>query len=171
MAHIVTCVYCKEKFNRDKEPFYQVSKRRYAHPECQKEFDKNKTQEEKDLETLEKYIMFLFKEEYITPRIRKQLNIYKQEYDYTYSGIFKALKWWFEVKGNSVEKANGGIGIVPYIYNDAKMYYYSLFIAQCANQGKDIKQYIPKARKINIPPPTIERQERKLFDINTEGWT
>lgn len=34
MAHIVTCIYCKKKFDRDKYPFVQVSPRRYAHKEC-----------------------------------------------------------------------------------------------------------------------------------------
>ena len=34
MAHIVTCIYCKKKFDRDKSLFVQVSNRRYAHPEC-----------------------------------------------------------------------------------------------------------------------------------------
>jgi hypothetical protein len=34
MAHIVTCIYCKKKFDRDKFPFVQVSQRRYAHQEC-----------------------------------------------------------------------------------------------------------------------------------------
>ena len=54
-AHYVTCVYCGERFNRDKEPTTQVSARRYAHKECAEKHEVNKSQEEKDLEALEKY--------------------------------------------------------------------------------------------------------------------
>ena len=34
MAHLVTCLYCGKKVDRDKIPMIKVSARRYAHPEC-----------------------------------------------------------------------------------------------------------------------------------------
>ena len=34
MAHPVKCFYCKAVFDRDKEPFVQVSAARYAHKYC-----------------------------------------------------------------------------------------------------------------------------------------
>lgn len=34
MAHIVTCQYCKAKFDRDKHEFVLVGNRRYAHASC-----------------------------------------------------------------------------------------------------------------------------------------
>ena len=37
MAHIVTCQYCRKKFDRDKIPFVQISPKRYAHKDCSKE--------------------------------------------------------------------------------------------------------------------------------------
>ena len=48
MAHIVTCIYCKKKFDRDKFPFIQVSQRRYAHQECSLTEDQKKDKEEQD---------------------------------------------------------------------------------------------------------------------------
>jgi hypothetical protein len=48
------------------------------------------------------------------------------KYNYTYSGIHRSLEYFYEVKGNSLDKANGGIGIVPFVYQDAYNYYYSL---------------------------------------------
>ena len=68
MAHNVICIYCKEKFDRDKEPFVQVSPRRYAHAECAKDKYIDKTQEEKDYEELENYIKKLFNEDYMNAR-------------------------------------------------------------------------------------------------------
>ena len=111
MAHWVTCVYCKERFDRDKEPTTQISARRYAHKECAEKNQKEKSQEEKDLEQLEAYIMKLFNEPYVNARIRKQIKDYKNQYDYTYSGMLKTLIWFYEIKGNSIDKANGGIGM------------------------------------------------------------
>lgn len=34
MAHMVTCQYCKAKFDRDKHEFVLVGKKRYAHASC-----------------------------------------------------------------------------------------------------------------------------------------
>lgn len=124
-----------------------------------------KTKEDKDKESLEKYIMKLFKEDYINPRIRKQLNQYINEYHYTYSGIHKALIYFFEIKHNSIEKANGGIGIVPWCYKNAYDYYYSLWQAQQANKDKKISTYIPKEIEIIITPPKREIKKRKLFSF------
>ena len=167
--HYVTCVYCKERFNRDKVPTKQIGARRYAHKECAENYEKNKSQEDKDLEELEAYIMKLFNETYINPRIKKQIKDYKENYNYTYSGILKTLIYWFDIKGNSIEKANGGIGIVPYIYNTALNYYYTLFLAQMANSDKDIENYKPKVKIIEIYPPETTVKRIKLFDLGEDA--
>lgn len=56
------------------------------------------------------------------------MNDYIREYQYTYSGMLKALVYFYEVKGNNKNKANGGIGIIPFIYKDAYNYYYNLWM-------------------------------------------
>jgi hypothetical protein len=48
--------------------------------------------------------------------------------EYTYSGIKRTLEYFYEVKKNSIEKANGGIGIVPWVYEEAKRYYYNQWL-------------------------------------------
>ena len=50
MAHYVTCKFCKERFDRDKEPTVKISERRYAHKSCAEKQEALKTQDEKDLE-------------------------------------------------------------------------------------------------------------------------
>ena len=50
MAHIVICKYCGEKFDRDKEPFIEVSCRRYSHKACYDKIENAIPQEEKDYE-------------------------------------------------------------------------------------------------------------------------
>ncbi len=165
MAHYVTCIHCKEKFNRDKEDFIQISERRYAHKKCAEAADAEKDQELKDLEALEEYIMKVLDEEYITARVRKQIKDFKKEYNYTYSGMLKSLIWWYEVKGNSAEKANGGIGILPFIYNDAADYYYHLYLAKIANADKEVTNYKPIIKEVTIQAPFITLPTPKLFEF------
>ena len=80
MAHYVNCIYCKKRFDRDKVSTVQVSARRYAHKECAENYENNKSQEEKDIEALEKYIMKLFNEDYVNARVRKQIKEYREQY-------------------------------------------------------------------------------------------
>ena len=166
MAHIVTCPYCHVKFDRDKEKFVQISARRYAHPKCYQEAENNKSQEQKDQEALEQYIMNLFKEPYLNARIKKQIKDFQAEYQYTYSGMLKTLVYWYEIKGNSIEKANGGIGIIPYVYKDALNYYYSLYLAKIANEDKNIEEYQPLIKEFNIESPRTYIREPRLFNLD-----
>jgi hypothetical protein len=168
MAHIVTCIYCKKKFDRDKFPFIQVSQRRYAHQECSLTEDQKKNKEEQDKIDLENYIMKLLKVDYIDVRVRKQIKQYREEYNYTYSGIHKALVYFYEVKGNPTEKANGGIGIVPYVYQNAYNYYLAIWQAQQRNQDKVLHDYTPKVKEIVIPRPQRKVKKRELFTFLDE---
>ena len=112
---------------------------------------------------LEEYIIKLLCDDFITPRVRKQINTYIEQYQYTYSGIRKALVYFYEIKGNSTEKANGGIGIVPYVYKDAFNYYYSIWEANQKNQDKDVQEFVSKEKVIKIEPPKRNLRKRKLF--------
>ncbi len=165
MAHTVTCVYCKNKFDRDKQPYVQISERRYAHKKCSDDtLAQAKANEEARL-SLEQYIIKLLKLDYLEPRIQKQIKIYINDNHYTYSGIEKSLRYFYEVKGNSIEKANGGIGIVPYVYKDAYNYYYAQWEAQQKNKDKKVENYIPKEEIIVIKPPQRKVKKRKLFSF------
>ena len=119
-------------------------------------------------EKLDRYIMKLFKTDYVNQRIRRQINDFIKEYNYSYSGIRKSLAYFYEVKGNPIDKANGGIGIVPYIYQDAYRYYYSLWEAKQKNQSKDIESYKPQEVVITIPAPQRNVKKRKLFTFLDE---
>jgi len=162
---IAKCYYCGEQFDRNQEEWVAVSARRYAHKKCHDEVQSNKTQEEIDYENLLQYIKKTYCYTAIPAKITRQITDYKKQYNFTYSGMLKALKWWFEIKRNSIEDANGGIGILPYIYNDAKTYYYGLFIANMINEGKRINN---KVEEIEIAPPQVYVQPPKLFSIEEE---
>lgn len=167
MAHLVKCKICGIQFDRDKISCVQIGKR-YAHIECAEKQESEKTQEQKDLEALESYILQLLKIDFIDARIRRSINDYHTKNNYSYSGILRSLIYHYEVKGNSVSKANGGIGIVPFVYRDAYNYYYNLFLAQQQNTGKNIESYIPDEIEIKIFSPKRKQITRPRFSFLDE---
>ena len=124
--------------------------------------------EDLDKEKFEEYVKNLLGESYINARVRKQMNDYIREYQYTYSGMLKALVYFYEVKGNNKNKANGGIGIIPFIYKDAYNYYYNLWMIQQSNKDKNVIDYVPKLKEIKIPIPKKEPRKRSVFTFLDE---
>ena len=164
--HKCKCVYCQNTFDRDKLPFVQISERRYAHKECADKFQSQKTQDEKDYDALADYIEKLFGVGYISAKIAKQIKDMRTTYGYTYSGMLGTLMYWYEVRGGVLEKANGGVGIVPYKYDEAKEYYLKI---QQANQiNANIKGFKTKVTEITIEPPKPEERKPRLFNLEEE---
>lgn len=171
MPHKVKCFYCGKYFDRDKVACKKITGTRYAHAECNE--DTINTQEDsakEDLAKLEAYIKKLFKTEYVNQRIKKQINDFFNNYNYTYSGMLKALIYTYEIKGNSIEKANGGIGIIPYVYDNAYKYYHAIWLAQQFNDAQPIEQYKPEETVVIITSPRRKDKRKKLFAfLDREG--
>lgn len=149
----VKCPYCDKYFHRELEEYVQINKTRYAHKACYDRHNAEMSQEERDYEVLVKFIKQLFQIDALSAKIKKQIEDYHDNKSYTYSGIYKSLVWFYQIKGNSIDKANGGIGIVPYVYEDAKNYYTAMWLASQQNQAKPIEQWKPQVIEIHIPPP------------------
>lgn len=158
MPHAVKCYYCGEIFDRDREEYIEIANRRYAHKDCA-------VQGNNDLKELEEYIKKIFCETSVNAKIKKQINDFRKEYGYTYSGILKCLKWWFEVQGNTIDKAAGGIGIVPFIYKEVEKYYYTLYLAQEKNKNKELNKQIVE---VIVSPPERDGTKKKFFNIEVE---
>lgn len=168
---MVKCPICGQQFDANVEPYVMVNARRYAHKACAETAEENKTKEQKDKEILENYIKSLFGISSITPKIRKQIDTFHKEKNYSYSGMYKSLKYFFEIKGNPIEKANGGIGIIPWIWDDALKYWRALWEAQQQNEGLDINNYVLPAKEVHISTPERQpmKHTRKLFSFLDEG--
>lgn len=164
--HLVKCFYCGKTFDAAQEPYTKPRANRYAHAACDQQANANKTQEEKDYEALVEYIKQLFGTP--NPRVWKQLKEFKDVYNYTYSGMLKTLIWWFEIKHADIEKANGGIGIIPYVYDQALQYYYALYLAQIANEDKDIEHYQVRVREFFIEEPKVTLKPPRLFKFEED---
>lgn len=153
-VHNVKCSICGQIFDRDKIEFVMTSSRRYAHKSC---FDKRQeglSEEDKYKEKIYEYARQLYKENYNKKKIETQLiKMMKENVNYTYSGVFKTLVYWYEVKQGDIEKSRYGIGIVPYVYDAAFNYYKELWLTQQINAEKNIADYLPKIKKVKIQNP------------------
>ena len=162
--HKVKCTVCGETFDRDKINFVQTSPNRYAHATCVAQQDDTYDKTEQEYKELERYIKQLFGEQYIDVKVKKQIMEYRKNYNYTYTGMLKSLIWFYEIKGNKKDKANGGIAIIPWIYKDAMEYYYTLYNAEIANSTKTLND-ISSVTEVIIHSPIAQRKKKKLFDI------
>ena len=164
--HNVKCVFCNQIFDANVEPYIKVSNgRRYAHQACAAAAEKKEVQEKNNLEILEDYIKYLYHTDTLDPKISKQIQklVNMPNSKYTYSGIQRALQYFYEVKKNPLPADTMTIGIVEWIYQDAYNYYYNLWHAQQLNKDKDIGSYIPQVKEVAIPSPERKIKKRKLF--------
>lgn len=120
----VKCPECETDLFRDVEPFITHSKRHY-HEEC---FNKLQIRKQHRAELLD-YICELYKIPIVNGLMLKQIKEFEDEYKYTLKGIQMSLHYFHVIDGNPVDIENSkyktakGIGIVPYIYEEARNYY------------------------------------------------
>ena len=160
------CAICGKEFDRNAIQAVRHGTRRYSHWTCEPDGELVPMEKkDEDLQKLLEYINILFKGQQNQAKVNQSIKKFHSEFGYSYSGIQKALYYFYEIKHNSIDKANGGISIVPFVYKDAYNYYYDLFMAQQRNENK--KPFIERVREIIIKPPKVEKPI-KLFDLDKE---
>ena len=165
--HIVKCFVCGKSFDLNSEQGVRHGTRRYSHATCEPENTnfvpmEQISKEEKELRELKDYINNKYKDKANWQLINKQIKSFVAEYHYTYSGILKTLIYFYDVKGNSVENSNGGIGIVQFQYQECYQYYYQLYLAQEKNKNNKIDYQF---KEIVIQKPK-QRFFNKLFNLD-----
>jgi len=168
----VKCPICEKFFDYSKEQAVKYSKRRYAHIACYPEGEIVPLPEtsvaNKDRQAILDYCKEIFGKSANYPTISKQIKNYTEKENYSYTGILKTLYYFYNIKGNSPAKANGSIAIVPYAYKDAMNYYYTLYMAQSANQTKNLRELTQKEIIYEIKVPEPKPAKIKLFDLGEE---
>ncbi len=136
---IVHCKFCGGEIDRSKDTDWcQVNQRRYAHIKCYSDREKVLN---KELETpsdentsftsniwLDELYNLLKYDLKVVPNfilIKSQFNNFQNSpsKQMTAKGIYFAIKYFYEIKHNDWGKSKGGIGIVPYIYDESKEYW------------------------------------------------
>ena len=140
---------------------------RYWHPDCLRE-DRNKKERKMAEEMGRKAIFNYLIDLGMKPNYDfwgRQRNDFINKYGYCDSGILMALKYWFGEKKNSIEKANGGMGIVPYIYDEAQRYYKNIILKKRKLAEQAIRQQQEKNKVIKISENKIDTR-KKYIDLN-----
>lgn len=87
-----------------------------------------------------------------------------------YQGQLLTLKYFYEVEGHTTERSNGSIGIIPYAYTRAKLYY-TRQAAKAAQINAAIQRQLEQDR-ITIqynPNDYFGKKKKKTIDLNTLG--
>lgn len=175
--HEVICAVCNQKFDLNTVQGVKFSSRRYAHQKChptgeivplvfKKPHEAVVPEEEKDdYHKLCDYIAQLFGDTVNWGMVGRQLKMYRENFNYTYSGMLKSLKYACEIQTGDVKKAEG-VGIIPFYYRKAYDYYYSIWEAQQKNVNKVV--VVPVDREIHITPPERKERKRPLFTFLDE---
>lgn len=160
----VKCPKCQIYFRRSETPDHVYIKGRYWHKECYQSQVSEKTQIEKDRIDLLNYIEILLKKK-PDIRILKQIKTFIEEYKYTYKGIELTLQYFFELKNNPISGAQGGIGIVPYVYREAEQYH--IMKQEAAEKAATLQEPAVMIKKITIKDPSLRKKfiERRYIDI------
>lgn len=144
----IQCYFCRKRLTEEEAKM--LPNGQMACGEC---FEKDSKSEKSDKTILLEYLMKLFSTEYAPPNTIKQAEQYIKEYHFNYKGIYRALKYFFEVQGHAVDKDKPTIGIVPYMYQQAETYYYKIMLALEANKDKTADDYKPKEQVVKISAP------------------
>lgn len=167
--HMVKCAVCGQSFDTNSIQAVRHGKNRYAHLTCEPN-NKNliemiqKEVEPKELTELKRYISDLFGSSNVNwALVMKQIKQFVDKDGYSYSGIQKSLKYFYEIKKNPKDRAyTSGLAIVPFCYKNAYDYYYDLFLAK---QNLEEKSFTTKEEVIVIQPPHMRGLKQKLFDL------
>jgi hypothetical protein len=115
-------------------------------------------------EELSEYICRLFSLKAPGPRIYAQIKSFLDKYPhYTYKGIKQALEFFYEVQKKPIEKANQGIGIVPYVYDSAQEYFNGITMRQERVATEISSALSIVAQEVKVKKP--EKKKKSLYDM------
>jgi len=110
----VQCAFCLSKTNKvEKAEAVRIDGKNF-HSACAQQY--------LDRKELFATICRIFNLKAPGPRNNAFIKRFRED-GMTYSGMTGTLIYFYDIKGNSIEKANEGIGIIPWTYEEAKKYF------------------------------------------------
>lgn len=156
----VKCLYCGEQFEKEKEPFQKIGNR-YAHQKC---YETCYTNDEDFKLKIFEIVKRIFGRDYNYGAIERQRQRFIKE-GMTNEEIYLSLVYYFDITKGSIEKADGRIGIVPYVKEEALHYYKD----QKEKEKMLTAALSQKKKKYKIDYTSIGKRQSKTKKISMEG--
>jgi hypothetical protein len=158
MSRKVKCPYCEEYLHKEEAHPY---KKKYYHPQCFQEWEQQKQHRKELIE----YICQIHKLEAPTGMMLKQIKEFQEEYGYKLKGMELALRYFYETLGNTVREGDG-IGIIPYVYEEAKKHY--IMKKRIEESVKEYMDLDKQAKVVEITSPKFTYTKKsKMIDISS----
>lgn len=174
--HIVTCRVCKQQFdtNAGKEGIDWCKPRRnfYYHVPCYENW-KNKTKDingkASDEMWYDSLVEFLYHDMKMSVNFSKLQNQWESfiKKGKTAKGIYFAARYYFDYKKGDIGKSEGGIGIIPYIYEESCQYWASRELREqgiCAKIEQQLRERLEQKRIVIDAPKAKEKKKDKSVD-------
>ena len=114
-------------------------------------------EESKQKRSLISYIEELFGEK-ANAKTYTQIKNLMRDYPYfTYVGLEQSIRFFYEIKENPI--TNQGLGIGPYVYDQAQEYFKNLGEVQSHNASISNVNELYAHKKVRIAPPKIVEEE------------
>lgn len=128
--HIVHCRVCKGEIETNSETNWIMPSRNfYYHRDCYESWQTKKNDVNANVENDELWkdatYQYLLRDLYIAVDYNKFASQWKNflKKGRTAKGIYFTVRYFYEIEKGDRDKAQGGIGIVDYVYNDACAYW------------------------------------------------
>ena len=167
--NIVHCRICKGEIDRnigiEGIDWLMASKNYFYHRKCYDDWKNSEPQKD------EEWILFIYdflsrdlKVSYNWHMCESQRENFIKKNKFTNKGIFFSLKYFYEIKKGDWDKSNGGLGIIPYIYNDACSYW----IAQEKLKSGTFEKIEEQMRQARSRETKViyQRKEKEVSKIN-----
>lgn len=154
LGRLVKCAFCGRQVDKDVSVRYRDKN---YHSDC--------AEEAKNRDELGQYIVDLFHLKAPGPRNYAMIKKFYEENHFTYKGMLYSLKYFYEIKNNPIDKANQSIGIIPWVYEEAKEYF-----ERIVNKTNTLTKIVSEQMEKEEPSVEIKvnkRKANKAYDLNS----
>ena len=150
------CPHCNNEV-KEEEAIYNTNTKRYYHESCYNVL--------LDRKKLIDYVCELFNYKKPSVKVYQQMSSY-YEYGTSYADMLLALKYFYEIKKGDINKSQGGIGIIPYVLEEAKEFATLEKIEQDKLIQKFEENALEKKETKYIHVAEQRTKQKKNIDIN-----
>ena len=155
MAH---CRVCKAEIDKEKDDWIRPVRNYYYHKKCYQNWKKATFENDEEyVDLIYDFIARDLKVSYDWWICEAQRKKFLKE-KMTNKGILFALKYFYEIKHGDWEKGHGGIGIVPFVYNDSCAYWAARERRSAGTIAEIERQMRAAASQVNI---RVKKHEKR----------